>query len=70
MLKLFLKKTVILTDNGIYLTWQDLGINMKDYKDLVVHLQKLQDLYMSEKNKYVEKLGVSDLSDYSSYENW
>lgn len=38
-----------LTDNRIYLTWQDLKINLKDYKDRVAHLQKLQELYPAEK---------------------
>ena len=38
-----------LNDNKIYLTWQDLKINLNDYKDRVVHLQKLQELYPAEK---------------------
>ncbi|MBQ3512472.1 MAG: restriction endonuclease [Lachnospiraceae bacterium] len=38
-----------LTDNRIYLTWHDLTINLKDYKDRTSHLQKLQELYPSEK---------------------
>ena len=38
-----------LTDNRIYLTWQDLKINLKDYNDRTAHLQKLQELYPSEK---------------------
>ena len=38
-----------LTDNRIYLTWHDLKINLNDYKDRATHLQKLQELYPSEK---------------------
>lgn len=38
-----------LTDNRIYLTWQDLKINLKEYKDRGAHLRKLQELYPSEK---------------------
>lgn len=38
-----------LSDNRIYLTWQDLKINLNDYKDRTAHLQKLQELYPSEK---------------------
>ncbi|MDD6442603.1 MAG: restriction endonuclease [bacterium] len=38
-----------LTDNRIYLTWQNLNINLKNYKDRSLHLQKLQELYPTEK---------------------
>ena len=38
-----------LSDSRIYLTWQDLKINLNDYKDRTAHLQKLQELYPSEK---------------------
>ena len=35
-----------LSDNRIYLTWQDLKINLDDYKDRTAHLQKLQELIL------------------------
>lgn len=38
-----------LSDNRIYLTWQNLNINLNDYKDRSLHLQKLQELYPAEK---------------------
>lgn len=38
-----------LTDNRIYLTWNDLNINLQGYADRAKHLEKLQELYPSEK---------------------
>lgn len=38
-----------LNDNRIYLTWYDLDIDLNNYKDRKVHLQKLQELYPTEK---------------------
>lgn len=38
-----------LTDNRIYLTWNDLRINLQEYADRAKHLEKLQELYPSEK---------------------
>ena len=37
-----------LADSRIYLTWQNLNIDLKKYKDRSLHLQKLQELYPSE----------------------
>lgn len=38
-----------LNDNRIYLTWQNLDVDLKQYKDRTAHLQKLQEMYPTEK---------------------
>ena len=38
-----------LTDGRIYLTWNDLNIDLKEYKNRTRLLQKLQEIYSSEK---------------------
>lgn len=38
-----------LADGRIYLTWQGLKIDLKEYKDRRLHLQKLRELYPAEK---------------------
>lgn len=51
-----------LTDGRIYLTWNDLNIDLKEYKNRTRLLQKLQEIYSSEK---INTLRVSGQARYT-----